>query len=736
MLRSSFTSVIPLTLALLTVPHRALAQNPDEPSAGEVELMDYQTQEGDTCKSIAKRFFGDSRRWDVLHRYNPQLSERPLPHRFAAGEVLRIPSSDPSLGPDAQITAAQEEVRARPAQDDGWNLAQVGLNLYRGWRVNTLARSFAEVTFRDTTQVELRENTLVIIYGGTRTQARRAKSEAVLERGALRARLGELSGDLAVETPSSSTQLEQGKALVTVDETETTRVANHGGKAARVRGKRKGKASGKGVEVAAGFGSKVERGKDPSPPRPLPPAPGWSQTAPITFLALPDRPATVEGSWSPVGDAAAYRVELARSLEGRDVVASVRVPSTTSNYRVQALPAGDYYARLSSIDGEEFEGVPGDPAVVRVREAQLVLPGGVEPGGEPDGPIEVLPGTRLELPPGASCAADGTDLGDGIVFPIEAGVSVQCTDAGGDVLVLPTIATVPVAVAGEAGANAFELRAGETTTLPLTLHASLELPGRLPVHAPEGWVVGELVRLPDGTWTLEVTVPADAVPEETGDIEIRLGEGDEAVTIAVLSVTPIVDEPEPEPAGPELHMGEIGVYGGLLFPSTRHELFDFPDSEFQRFAITSPDFGLRAAYHPIRWVGAEIDAGISPTRTRGGQGALLYSFRGGVVGQLHYAITPFVTLGGGLMGVSSAQGAVGRDFDAGLYFGGGVKYYALRRLALLLDIRDTVLPARGDGPDAHHAEVLFGVSFVLGRTTADRSGARLRTATSEDGTQP
>lgn len=48
------------------------------PAAGDtIEIVDYTVVEGDTCPSIARRLFGDRRRYDVLHAYNPEMGRRP-----------------------------------------------------------------------------------------------------------------------------------------------------------------------------------------------------------------------------------------------------------------------------------------------------------------------------------------------------------------------------------------------------------------------------------------------------------------------------------------------------------------------------------------------------------------------------------------------------------------------------------------------------------------------------------
>ena len=59
------------------------------PAAGTVETFEYTVRDGDTCAAIAKRFFGDAKRYDIIHQYNPGMG--PTPHDLKAGRILILP---------------------------------------------------------------------------------------------------------------------------------------------------------------------------------------------------------------------------------------------------------------------------------------------------------------------------------------------------------------------------------------------------------------------------------------------------------------------------------------------------------------------------------------------------------------------------------------------------------------------------------------------------------------------
>jgi outer membrane protein OmpA-like peptidoglycan-associated protein len=173
---------------------------------------------------------------------------------------------------------------------------------------------------------------------------------------------------------------------------------------------------------------------------------------------------------------------------------------------------------------------------------------------------------------------------------------------------------------------------------------------------------------------------------------------------------------------PQRMMGELGIYAGLMFPSGRLELFEPRDGPpfmgFRQFDRVAPDLGLRAGFFPIRFFGIEAEGGAIPTQVRGSDArATLWTVRGHVVGQVGlWSVTPFVLAGATALGVASDPSVVGRDVDAAIHVGLGVKAYLNRWMQLRLDFRETI--SAGQGVDAGVVltpEVLLGFSVTLGR---------------------
>ncbi|PCC67125.1 OmpA domain protein [Nannocystis exedens] len=163
---------------------------------------------------------------------------------------------------------------------------------------------------------------------------------------------------------------------------------------------------------------------------------------------------------------------------------------------------------------------------------------------------------------------------------------------------------------------------------------------------------------------------------------------------------------------------ELGIYGGVFLPSTRHEFYE-PDLGvegfgYQRLARAGADLGLRVGYYPLSFLGLELEGGVMPMKVADGRPATLYTFRPVVLAQLPYRIAPFIRVGFGLLGISSPS--LGKDIDPTLNVGGGVKFYINRLLALRLDIVNNVATARGVGnARSNNLEILLGLSLRLGK---------------------
>ncbi|NNE17117.1 MAG: LysM peptidoglycan-binding domain-containing protein [Myxococcales bacterium] len=503
------------------------------------ETYEYRIQPGDTCAAIAERLFGNKRRWDLIHKHNPDMG--PAPHRLVPGQVLILPRLE--QGPDARLTDVERTVQARAPQNPDWERARRGKELYRGWRVNTLERASADVTFQDGSLVQMRQNTLIIIYGGVYRDARRKTTEASLERGTLRSRLSEFR--LEVKTPTAQAGLDGGSSVLSVDDQGTSFLSNHDGGEAQFK-----VATGEAVRVKPGFGSKARKGiPRPTKPKPLPPTPNWNSDLDLTFPGIRAEGGTVRGAWSPVEAATSYRVEIAKDREGGEVVVATLVPSSVTSFEIHRLPEGVYFARVSSIDGEGFESPQSSAHAMNVHLVHLELPGQdadestvATPGDASDAPLpaRVLPGTKVIAPTGFRCGTGSQD--EARAFELaDAGVhEVRCVSDEGEAVPPIEVAVVaPVLKLLEPEAKVPLVQGQDPWRVAVAVQSELPLPDAARLRAPNGFTLDEVSTSGNAT-----TMDLGATKESPDALALALvvGPANDETVLATLQIDLIESE--------------------------------------------------------------------------------------------------------------------------------------------------------------------------------------------------
>lgn len=493
----------------LSLPSTAAAQGQ--------ETFVYIVQPGENCTMLARRFYGTSR-YQIILKYNDL---GPAPHHLTPGQTLILPRPDfmrEDKGADARVSHKKGAVQARPPEEEAWRQARSGMDLFRSWRVNTLEEAFARLTFRDLSAFSMRENTLVVIFGGTSSELRRQKMRAELERGTLRHHLDALAGGQGVElvTPSSESELGEGSALVSVEpETGTTRVANHQGADARVYGRDKdGRRMKKPVKVAQGMGSKVKKGQRPGPPRPLPPAPAWrgsgSRLGVATFAG---KARAVEVLWEPEPKASQYLVQLSADPLGQEVYQAALAKGDADGAQVRDLEPGVWWLRVSSIDDDAFEGAPSAPAELVVVPMEMLDPLGepwVHPKQPDLAPEWVWSGSQLRVPRGALCRREGSSAPASRLLTLSTPGEARLLCSSDSGIALAPILTQVRPVEGQLLTEQLPatLPRGQRFQVPVQLPDGAE--PYLEVKASPGVITWPLQRDAEGGWSLEVLIKEDA----------------------------------------------------------------------------------------------------------------------------------------------------------------------------------------------------------------------------------
>jgi OOP family OmpA-OmpF porin len=168
---------------------------------------------------------------------------------------------------------------------------------------------------------------------------------------------------------------------------------------------------------------------------------------------------------------------------------------------------------------------------------------------------------------------------------------------------------------------------------------------------------------------------------------------------------------------------ELGAFIGPLFLSDDHSfrgratLNPGQDPTFQpltNFKQPAAELGIRAAYFPLSFLGAELEGMVAAAETDDNESTVILAGRAHVMLQSPlWSIVPFVLGGMGYWNVRND--ASGNDTDPAFHFGGGAKVNVSSHFALRLDVRDTITNQRAVGEYPNHIEALIGGNVVLGR---------------------
>lgn len=411
-------------------PRRNPRPAPRPPAA--VELVDVTVRAGETCAAVARRVFRNPTRTDVIHQHNPTVC--PTQRRLVAGMVLRLPRRLPPLRgpvPVAFLTVVNNSVEVQTLPTAQPRPGQANDSLFRGTRVSTEARSSAELSFADDTQLRLYESTLVVILGDSSTRVRRAATarDTTLVNGSLRAFLGSLANgpaaaptapvatgpgprrppprrppprrpptQVAINTAGGRAILRDGESQLTIEagaRPSTTLTV--------YRGSGQLRSGAQLVTVPEGFGARATTGERIAPVHRLPLAPRWVERPTRLLLAEGDH--AIEGRYAPgepgtppgAPEPAEWRVQLARDEAFTAIAADARVPAAVDRLTVPAVPAGNYFVRVSAFDAEHFEGPFSEVVPVTVVVPRL---------SDTDRPYQ----QSLVLPSDVRCDLDGAAL--------------------------------------------------------------------------------------------------------------------------------------------------------------------------------------------------------------------------------------------------------------------------------------------------------------------------------------
>lgn len=341
------------------------------PAAEEVTWR-YSLSPGDNPWSITERFLRGMQYWKPLLRLNnieqprllPPGTELTIPLRWLKTEAAKAHVKE-AVGDASYTSAADGETR--PLQPDTL--------LAAGDRINIGERGSAVLEYTDGSTLFLGSNTSVNLERVNKfSDSGLADNEVKLESGRTENRVKTRGTRFEISTPSASTAVRGTQFRTSVDRQDSrlSRIEVLAGSVA-VGG------AGKSRNIGAGFGTTVNQGEPPAPPRRLLPAPE------IELPAGHSRAFPLEIRWLAVKGAEKYRLQIKAEGSATPLLDEVTARTGLST---DALDDGRYTLALRAIDIAGLEGSE------RVHELLL--------DAQPQPPLAVTPQAdqvvRSELP--------------------------------------------------------------------------------------------------------------------------------------------------------------------------------------------------------------------------------------------------------------------------------------------------------------------------------------------------
>ncbi len=245
----------------------------------------------------------------------------------------------------------------RPAQFQ-WQHADEGTVLVEKEKLRTLSESYAEVLFVDESELRLGPNSQAVIQKMRMDLLnRRQEASVTLVEGDVYALLGgsPTRRTLEVAVPGVTSNMGSADFWISRKGT-TTKIANYDETEMLVA------SAGKQVALLKSQGTIIERQQAPSAPRDLLSAPELLEPV-DDLVAVRDE---VVLRWSEVSGARSYQLEVAIDANFRRLIIK-RLRLRVGQKRLEELFEGDYYWRVSAVDGLGFPGARSQVRRFRIR---------------------------------------------------------------------------------------------------------------------------------------------------------------------------------------------------------------------------------------------------------------------------------------------------------------------------------------------------------------------------------
>jgi hypothetical protein len=295
----------------------------------------------------------------ISHLAFPQFTENTVKAAggFATNFLERIvgmapPPEKTSGVQQARFTALDGTVKVKKSASNTWINADYNVPLEKGDVLETGAEGIAKIVFNDGTNYTVKQDSLIVIEENSANDQQQTNVAVAVSTGTV-----DLTTATYVEGSKSQVIIGGARASIAPESAAMVRndpkndqheilVKKGSGEVAR---------NGETVHLAdwekvtfKGTADKMDKAKDIGPPAPISPA----NMAPI-FTVGGAKTKDVEFSWTPMANAAGYRLRISRNPYFSSTIVDRRV--TTADVWVTGLGLGSYYWMVQSMDGSSKE---------------------------------------------------------------------------------------------------------------------------------------------------------------------------------------------------------------------------------------------------------------------------------------------------------------------------------------------------------------------------------------------
>jgi hypothetical protein len=274
-----------------------------------------------------------------------------------AGLAPPLKGSSAAASQQAHFTALDGTIRVRKGNGNSWINADYSVPLEKGDVVQTGAEGMAKIVFNDGTNYTVKQDSLIVIEENSANEQQQTNVAVAVTTGTV-----DLTTATYVQGSKSQVIVAGAKASLAPD---SSAMVHNDSKADRheilvKKGSTDIERNGESVRLSSwekvNFQSEsktMERGKEIGPPTPI--APG--NMMPV-FITPGEKSKEVEFSWTPMANAAGYRLRISHNPYFSSLLLDRKVESP--NVVVTGLAPGAYYWSIESYDASGKESVESE----------------------------------------------------------------------------------------------------------------------------------------------------------------------------------------------------------------------------------------------------------------------------------------------------------------------------------------------------------------------------------------